>query len=372
MISSASHRVRPVFVVAIVSLLYVSFSGGCLRKWMAKREAARETARLAESEQTQADADAGSLGPPASTGVDGAREDEATDGNAPGSSSFAGVVGLSEVGDPGLEVAVWTCDDTGFGAARVLAGYADRPVPISEAQRAAWQRRGLRFVAVPIGEIDTLARATRPMSPVQRQRFGQLTTWSAVVRGPRIPVGSTGPRGAIPSGKPRLIARAWIEPDLSSGEMRRVVRIEAGVQIEKSRSTEFLRDSDELRSVSDDGVLIDGLLVSFVADGRNAIVLVGESPAIDWATLPGVLASSDSNDESAQPGANPTRPGVGGMGPGEPAGRSLGERMLAAEAIPARNGRPGAPPRKVLVVLIPRVQAGAVGGVNDAVPAVSE
>ena len=361
MIKPVSHRGWLLAGVVAWSLLYVSFSGGCLRKWRAKREAAREAARLSESAAATPGVGSDGFGP-SEILPDSVRDIERA---APSTDQapFRGVTGLTGVGDPGLEVAVWTCDDTAFAASRVLARYESRPVPISVGERAAWRQRGIRFVAVPVEEIDALARSTRPLSPVQRQRFGQLTSWAAVVRGPAIKAGAVGPGGAIPAGKPRLIARAWIEPDLSSGVMRRVVRIEAGVQIETGRLPNLLRDSETLGTVSDDGVLVEGLLASFAADGGDAIVLVGESPAINWASLPG--EAEDGSGTGLEP-VSQTDPARAGMGPSEPMPRSVGEHMLAADAIPARGGRPGVPPRKVLVVLIPRVDAG--DGVNDVSP----
>ncbi|MEM9372768.1 MAG: hypothetical protein AAGA55_03915 [Planctomycetota bacterium] len=268
------------------------------------------------------------------------------------------ISGLIDESDPGLEVAVWTGDDTGFAASRALAAYADRAVPIEPAVRARWRSRGLRFVSVPLGEVEQLVGATRAMSAVQRQRFGQLTLWTAVVRGPAIPAGSEGPGGEIPAGKPRLIARSWIEPDLSGGAMRRVVRIEVGIQIETGRSPVLLDDGAPLGSISGDADLIDGLVASFITDGRDAIVLAGVSPDLEWSAVPDAGGAVRAGQE--------TEPG-----PRESVLRSLGERMLAAEGTAPRGGRPGVPPRKVLIVLIPslgEVEAAEGASVNDDIP----
>lgn len=370
MIHRTHHRAVPLICMVVAALMYMSLSSGCLRKWREKR--AQEAAEREAEAQASGSSVAGpaGLGPQPQERVGGQDPDEAerADAGPVVPEPFRGVVGLLDGGEPGLEVAVWTCDDSGAGASRVLAVHADRPVPIDSAVRARWQARGLRFVAVPMSEIDSLASSTRAISPVQRQRFGQLTAWSAVVRGPVIPSGSSGPIGPLPSGKPRLIARAWVEPDLSAGVLRRVVRIELGVQVEIGRLASLLENADSLGTISDDGELLDGLLTSFVADGENAIVLLGESPLMDWGVL---------SDSSALVDEGATQAPSDPLGPSEPVRRSVGERMLTAEGSPPRNGRPGAPPRKVLIVLIPRLGMSGSGSpasdsgdasVNDQTP----
>lgn len=348
-------------LVTVGGLAYASCAGGCLRKWRAKREAAR-LERIAQQERealAEGESEAGVL----PTVLD---------------PTFA------VLGEPGLEVAVWTCDDTWYAAARVLEPYADRPVPVSDAQREVWRRHGVRIVAVPASEIDLVAAQSRPLTPVQRQRFGQLTSWSAVVRGPGIPAGTRGPNGEIPAGKPRLIARAWLEPDLSGGELREVVRVEAGVQIETGAGNPWigggLGEGPGLRSIGDEGELIEGMLVSFQADGGDAIVLVGEDPGVDWSELPEPIIGG--GEAGASSGVGPTgqetgegqggsvtggtRPGGRALGPGTPRLWTVGERMLAAPGSPPRDGRPGTPARKVFVVLIPRVpeRAGSPDGTD--------
>lgn len=334
-----------VILVALSGLAYASASGGCLRKWRAKREAAR----LEQIAQQEAEA------------VEGL-------GKAPLGQPLP-TVGLTVVGDPGLEVAVWTSDDTSFAAARVLEPYVDRPVPIPQAEVDAWRARGIRFVTVPAEDVNLIAASSRPLTPVQRQRFGQLTSWSAVVRGPRIPEGTSGPAGPISAGKPRLIARAWLEPDLTTGDLREIVRVEVGLQIEAiGPNARWLGEEPGLRSIGSEGTIVDGLLVSFIAEGTDAIVLVGESPSVEWSELPPLLIEPDPSSEdpvgpsgtetestTTEPERSTTRPGMGSLGPRAAVLRTVGERMLSAPGVASANGRPGFPPRKVFVVLIPRV-----------------
>ncbi len=295
------------------------------------------------------------------------------------------ITGEATAPDPGLEVVVWTAQDFGYAAARALLPYADRPVPMPEADLQAWRRAGLRVVVVPIDEIDAVLAQAPPIFPVQRERFGQLTRWAPVIRGPRAPATTLGPGDPLPAGRPRLIARAWVEPDLAAGVPRDVVRTELGVQVERDRRTPgSLIEDPGLGTIADEGVIAAALLTGFTTDGRDALVIVGESPDVDWSQLPepvlatGANASSvgpaaaDPSDSSARPPADPTEPtppstgtpGGAAIGPGAPPERTLGEWMLTAPGVPARDGRPASAPRRVFVVLIPRTPspAAADGG----------
>lgn len=295
------------------------------------------------------------------------------------------ITGQATAPDPGLEVVVWTAQDFGYAAARALLPYADRPVPMPEADLEAWRRAGLRVVAVPIDEIDAVLAQAPPIFPVQRERFGQLTRWAPVIRGPRAPATTLGPGDPLPAGRPRLIARAWVEPDLAAGVPRDVVRTELGVQVERDRRTPgSLIEDPGLGTIADEGVVAATLLTGFTTDGRDAIVIVGESPAVDWSQLPEPTlatgpgtdavgpAPSVPTDAPGIPPADPTEqqppsPGARGgpaVGPGAPTERTLGEWMLTAPGVPARDGRPASAPRRVFVVLIPRTPspAAADGG----------
>lgn len=298
----------------------------------------------------------------------------------------------------GLEIALWTADDTGFRVGRVLAEIATRAGP---AGHEAWARSGLRVLAVPSDRVDELLRRAPPVGAVQRQRYAQLPIWTPLVRGPRLDAGGTGPDGrALAPGRPRLIARAWAEPDLSSGRLAAVMRTELTIQIEDAGSGAFSADFSGPRTIASDGPIMASLLTALVSDGSTAFVIVAESPSIDWDELPALAASPgppgpDSRAETdpppgptapapgsaEQPGASdapavPTGPfpDAGLFGPVATGERTLGERMLASPGIRSVDGRPAVGPRKVLLVLMPRIPGqesppGAAGGASADPPA---
>lgn len=281
--------------------------------------------------------------------------------------------------DPGLEVAVWTVDDPRFTAARLLAPYIHNAVPMPEQDRAAWRALGLRLIAVPTTQIDPLLLASRPITPVQRQRFGQLFSWTPIARGPAIPEGVPAPLGPLPAGRPRLIARSWIEPDLSSGRLVQTVRTELAIQIESDRpALPSLERFGEPRSIADAGDILQTSITSLLADGSQAFVIVGEDPDIAFDRLPEIAprpqpvpaappgpSGSDAQGQPTDtaPAGNPPQqpaqtPATGApeipLGPVPPRVRTIGERMLSSPGVPPRRGRAGQPPRKVFLVLIPR------------------
>lgn len=287
----------------------------------------------------------------------------------------AAPVGAAE---QGLEVVVWTSDDTYFRVGRALERHASGRAVLPPGETEAWRRAGLRIVAIPIERLDELIADTPPIAPVQRQRYGQMPVWSPIVRGPRLPEGVAGPDGRrLEPGRPRLIVRSWIEPDLSSGLAIEVVRTELAIQIESERRAGLLTELPANRSIAQAGEILDALLTAVSSDGREAFVIVAESPDVTWADLPEPPApASDSatdggatgpapgpGDESAatDPGGTepgPTTPAVPGpIGPSGPRTRTLGEWMLASPGTPARDGRNAVGPRKVLMVLVPRLSA---------------
>ena len=289
----------------------------------------------------------------------------------------AAPVGAAE---QGLEVVVWTSDDTYFRVGRALERHATGRAVLPPGEADAWRSAGLRIVAIPVERLDELIADTPPIAPVQRQRYGQMPVWSPIVRGPRLPEGVAGPDGRrLEPGRPRLIVRSWIEPDLSSGRAIEVVRTELAIQIESDRRAGLLTDLPANRSIAQAGEILDALLTAVSSDGREAFVIVAETPGVVWADLPeppapasgpaadaGVTGPApEPIEEGAASAPGGTEPGPSGqavpgaVGPSGPRTRTLGEWMLASPGTPVRDGRNAVGPRKVLMVLVPRLTAPA-------------
>lgn len=76
--------------------------------------------------------------------------------------------------EEGLEIIVWTANDPDHRVARTLREYAQGPSPVLPEDAARWAGIGIRLVAVPVEDLESLLLACPPVSPLQRQRFGQV------------------------------------------------------------------------------------------------------------------------------------------------------------------------------------------------------
>jgi hypothetical protein len=267
--------------------------------------------------------------------------------------------------EEGLEIIVWTTNDPDHRVGRALREFAESAPPVPTEDAARWARVGLRLVAVPAQDLESLLSACPPVSPLQRQRFGQIPAWTPLVRGPQLPESLIGPDGRpMPGGRPRVIARSWIEPQITENERRDVVRTELGVQIEHARRQNLLTDPGMERTIADEGHVLHALLTTHIGQGRSAMVLVAENPETDWNELPEPAApppesatdsptESSGTDGSVQDPSLPAPPAAASP----PRQRTLGEWMLSSPAFPAQDGRPAIPPRKVFIVFLPRVRS---------------
>ncbi len=257
--------------------------------------------------------------------------------------------------EQGLEVIVWTANDPDHRVGRLLRDYAEGAPPVPPEDAARWAAVGLRLLAVPAEDLEALLLACPPITPLQRQRFGQVPAWTPLVRGPQLPDALPGPDARpLPGGRPRLIARSWVEPRITAGRRHDIVRTELGIQIEHQRRQPLMADPGAERSIADEGHILHALLTVHAGTGREALVLVAEDPDTDWAELPPpappVQASTDPD--------NPDEEAPAPLPPAPPRQRTLGEWMLSSPAIPAQGGgRPGAPARKVFVIFLPRLRA---------------
>lgn len=308
----------------------------------------------------------------------------------------------------GLEVRLWVVDDTDWSAARLLADQAG--TLIDEQTRARWADWGFRLVAIPVDEVDGLLEGLRPVQPINVQWLGEFGKWRAIIRtgSLRTETVRVGQRAVqVDQGRPRLIARSWIEPMLTSADVVPGLRLDFGVQIESKDRKSYaarLRDEGYLgvtreRTIEDNGPVFDELLMSMMFDGSQALVILGEAPETNWNDLPEpvsliVVDDSDNHvdpenpkNEEAPPKLSPAfGPGGDDQGgyrevpadrdeqasfdgstsrgrqahePSKPMGKTLGELMLMSDGSRiVQAGKTRIIPKRVIVVLIPRVEGG--------------
>ncbi len=282
----------------------------------------------------------------------------------------------------GLEIWLWVVDDTDWTSARLLSPYlSDATGQIDDASASMWSDWGLRLVAVPIDEVQGFLDALTPVQPINVQWLGEFGSWRPIVRAGELRTGHVRVGNGwreVGLGRPRLIARSWIEPMLTTSKVVPAVRIDLGIQIEtkKRRNDPRLLGIDRQRLIEDVGPVLDELMMSMVLDGSHAVVIVGEAPETQWNQLPNSAAEYLQGLDEAQterafgPGeyersseAEPkqadqdqtngkARPESRGFSePAKPTGKALGELMFTSSGsriIKANQTRIS--PKRVIVV----------------------
>ena len=306
----------------------------------------------------------------------------------------------------GLEVRLWVVDDTAWTATRLLQSQIEQSQELDETSQfnsigddaqSRWNAWGFRVVMIPVDQVQGFLGALRPLQPTNVQWLGEFGQWRPIIRAGNL--ASTMVRvdngvAELDKGKPRLIARSWVEPIMGSSVIHAGVRLDLAMQIETNkRSPVVLVESARENMVEDDGPIIDELICSTMFDGTHAMVIVGDAPDEDWSLIapsadtpyadtPNEVSETGTNERSSfgpsaqdqQPNADqqaqrqvvepikpitPTPPRPSVAQPAKPFGQTLGELMLTTPGSRmVRLNEARTVPRRVVVVLIPRTQGG--------------
>lgn len=242
----------------------------------------------------------------------------------------------------GLEVRKWIVEDSPNLMAAAVLGYAE-PAPVSDALRSRLQRNGLRFLRVPITEVESFQRALGGAALDLKTWYGQVPDWQELHRRsigdqPRA-VGVDGRVRGFVRGSFGFLMRSW------------TVQTEDGPRLVFQLAPAFSRDADPLQRLLNqeqfEGELFASIAFEHLLERGYAYILTCEGPSVDWERLANASAGStpdDAGGASARSGG-----GVGPLadvGPAAIAPLSLGEMLLRGEAAGGNRG---------VIVLIPRV-----------------
>ena len=240
--------------------------------------------------------------------------------------SVLGCARSNRAGDPstthgaeriGLSVESWVIRDKDFALARALADLSASPEWLDGETAALWRSNGLRVLSMPIEQLTSLRQSLPAGGPTENRELGESTSWTPIATGPdladrvlRLDSGllEVGP------GQVRLLARSWIEPviltEQNQGEQAAMSRVGSRVRIELApQYAERLAARSPLQieaerrpSAVDRGLVFDRLVLSMLVGGDMAIVLIGESPDVDWNDLAEQNDSGldDSRDDQGQ------------------------------------------------------------------------
>ncbi|MDF1808257.1 MAG: hypothetical protein P1U42_01025 [Phycisphaerales bacterium] len=309
----------------------------------------------------------------------------------------------------GLEIRLWVVDDTTWDATRLLNSYqfsedvvdenssSSHQSPFQSKDLLDWREWGYRIVAIPVDEVQGFLDQLTPVQTTKVQWLGEFAQWRPIVRAGSLSssyVRVDDQLKEIELGRPSMIARSWIEPDFTSERIGAVVRLELGMQIENSSRTRGngFYTEPQSRVLEENGQVIDDLLMSLRLDGSQAVVIVGESPDMDWGTIPDLQtlqtkieepesqnrkssfgpsetdqSSTESDDALSDTSSRSENESISRssssnreyLEPSVPIGSTLGELMLTSPGsrISQLNKSRKAPIR-VVVVFIPRLEGG--------------
>lgn len=211
----------------------------------------------------------------------------------------------------GLDAAWWIVDDSNHDRTtfesldQMLLPYASRPTGLSEEQQLTWKANGLRVIAVPVEDLDALHDRLRTFGKAREQFMGIVPEWTSLGSGHSFAAPWTlrldnGPLD-LPAGQVRLLCRAWLVPDeppldpslertLDATGMSAALHLELLPQHQEATSTrETLAQAyglDKRPTTEGAGLTLPRLSLSLTAKGRDALLIVPESPEKEWVALP--------------------------------------------------------------------------------------
>lgn len=251
----------------------------------------------------------------------------------------------------GLELRVLRVDDSQNRVANALARFAQDAGPFEAEDHERWRRWGLRWIAVPMDRLESVLADQDLTQALQIRQMGEFPQWRAMIRTGKIRnntvrvdnADSGSPTYRSLAGRPRLLARAWTAPVVTDTGVEPKLRVDLGIQISNPpKDTQW--QTPALRTVLDEGPLLDELLSSVALDASHALILIGLDPAVEW------NLDQDSDEVSIQRSTNDP------LGPNPPRAKTLGEQMFTTYGTGSvAVGMRYVPPKKVLIVLIPKV-----------------
>lgn len=247
----------------------------------------------------------------------------------------------------GLELRVLTIDDTGDRVGRALAPYEPEPGAMREQDKELWRNWGLRWIVVPVDELDGFIGSQDLTKGVEIRWMGEFPQWRPLIRAGQINnqsvrIGASDYRTI--DGRPSLLARVWTTPEITPEGVLAKLHLDLGVQMTKPKAKNPW-EAPTHPSALDDGGLIEELSMSQQLDSSQAMILVGEDPLIRW-------IDQEGDDDELVSVESPTATSIG---PSAPSVRTLGQRMLSTPGTGiVAPGQRYVAPKKVLIILVPK------------------
>lgn len=247
----------------------------------------------------------------------------------------------------------------------ILAKYQSNDTGLSDDQLRAWRDNGLRLLAIPTSDLESIRTALRASGPIEHQLLAQSGTWKAAYNGPAWTAPATlqldnGPL-ELPAGALRAMVRSWLvpvqastpatdspNPRLSSTSSA-AMQIELALQHQESRRPvsdfQAALAIDAPKTLNDEGLVFWRLALSGTLPAGQSYLIVPADPSAEWkaSVLDRLVEQGAAKVAAGAPAAPATV-----AGPAFPAPPTLGEALLS-DAVRGRSDR------RFILVLTPNV-----------------
>jgi len=238
----------------------------------------------------------------------------------------------------GIETLAWTTAVPPLLFGEFLDGLvADLPAPDDETanELRRWEASGFRAIVLPADRLGLLVTGLTPVGSLNHRAWGVVPTWQplhAASGSARRLATASGPVD-VPAGvTPRLLVRAWTEPEIESGRLTDLIRVELVPQLYEP-PTLAIDQPARLFAPIEQGRALAGQSLTLALQPGRCLVLTATGPA-----------------EAPAEGSGPPVPGA----------PSLGAALLAPDTLdPGRSARPV---ESTLIVIVPVVRSGSGGG----------
>ena len=247
----------------------------------------------------------------------------------------------------GLEMHWWVVRGEPRLLREALTPYAGEPCGVDDQTRARLAKAGLRLVRVPLADLASIRSGLPVMGRTERKWLGQAPWWIESLRGALTGeslFASYGRLMTLPSGRLRVLTRAWTSPGVEGPVMRADLTIQHLPRLSELLPNFAPGDAARVLEPQHQGRIFDYTTASLEMREGYAYLLVSDDPQASWDPAP---ATADPREALYAPGP-PAPEDV--CGPPALHAPTPGEKLLSKGR--AHDG-PGA--LTAVVVLAPRL-----------------
>jgi len=249
----------------------------------------------------------------------------------------------------GLEMHWWVVEGSPEQIREAMARYADADCGVCPATRERLAASGLRLLRAPLTDLAEIRSGLTLRGRTDRKWLGQAPWWIEALRGAL--VGETlieqhGRVVTLPSGRLRVLARAWTSPSPEGPRMRADVAVQHLPRISELLPSLTPDDARRTLEPQHQGPIFDETMACLEMQEGYAYLLICDRPGAAWGQ------SEQPQPDPLEMTYSPLRPAPEELiGPPTAPIPTIGERLLRRAATPLTGDRS----MTAVVVLAPRL-----------------